>query len=118
MNMAEYGSQRLKPQNVNCESIIRGLKKISFKNPFHIYKIQLQKKNKGGCKMENVMKNFHFFLISLLITTAYMEACDWLMWLASSYWKTFNQLNYWTCLHGPPSCQLSYLKYLSGWVIY
>ena len=63
MNMAEYGSQRLKPQNVSFESIIRGLKKISFKNPFHIYKIQLQKKNNGGFKMENgkVMKNFQFF---------------------------------------------------------
>ena len=69
MNMAEYGSQRLKPQNVNCESIIRGLKKISFKNPFHIYKIQLQKKIKGVAKwkMEKVMKNFYFFNVDVVV---------------------------------------------------
>ena len=50
MNMAEYGSQRSeKPQNVNFEPIIKGFKNDIFDwdrvyNPFHICKIQLQKK--------------------------------------------------------------------------
>ena len=51
--MAEYGSRRpQQPANVNFETIIRGLKSDTFdwdqmKNPFHICKIQLQKKKVG-----------------------------------------------------------------------
>ena len=50
MNMAEYGSRRSEqPQNVNFEPIIKGFKNDIFDwdrvyNPFHICKIQLQKK--------------------------------------------------------------------------
>ena len=50
LNRAEYGSQRSdQPKNVNFESIIRGLKSDIFevKNPFHICRIQLQKKKVG-----------------------------------------------------------------------
>ena len=53
MNMAEYVGQRLQqPANVNFEPIIRGLRSDildwdQVKNPYHICKIQLQKKKSG-----------------------------------------------------------------------
>ena len=56
MNMAEYGSWRSQQSaNVNFDPIIRGLKRDIFVwdqvyNPFHICKIQLQKKKKWGEK--------------------------------------------------------------------
>ena len=56
MNMAEYGSWRSQQSaNVNFDPIIWGLKRDIFVwdqvyNPFHICKIQLQKKKKWGKK--------------------------------------------------------------------
>ena len=53
MNMAKSGSRRSQqPENVNFEPILRGLKSDIFdwdqvSNPFHICRIQLQKKKSG-----------------------------------------------------------------------
>ena len=59
LNRAEYGSQRLdQPENINFEPIVRGLKSDIFdrdqvQKPFHICRIQLQKKKVG---QKNVWK--------------------------------------------------------------
>ena len=87
LNRAEYASRRSQqPKNVNFEPIKRGLKSDIFDwdqvlNPFHICRIQLQKKKSGvkksleilplrggvGPLMANAIKNFHFdFLKSSL----------------------------------------------------
>ena len=53
MNMAEYGSKRLEPQNVNFESIIRGLKNDIFEKSFSYMYDSIAKEKKWG---KNVWK--------------------------------------------------------------